>query len=98
MVADQDGTPRSSPARSRRGGHRRPIAVAKTAGNNQVAVEFGGNVTDRATGRSGSRAAGTFVAMTLPLQLLLMVKARSALVKFGALLARCSLCARSRWR
>jgi O-antigen ligase len=64
------------------------IAVLKTAGSNQVAVQFGGNVSDRATGSfSAPGLLGPFVAMTLPLQLLLMLKARSGLVRLGGLLA-----------
>jgi O-antigen ligase len=64
------------------------IAVLKTAGSNQVAVQFGGNVSERATGSfSAPGLLGPFVAITLPLQLLLMVKARSGLVRLGGLLA-----------
>ena len=61
------------------------IAVAQSAGGSQQVFDFGGVVEGRATGSfGGPTALGIFVVMTVPLQIVFMLRGRSPWVRLGA--------------
>jgi hypothetical protein len=60
------------------------IAVAKSAGSDQVALNFGGIVTDRATGSFESPVLlAIFVTICVPLQLVFALRARSSIARLA---------------
>ena len=60
------------------------LAVAKSAGTQQVAIDFGGSVSDRATGSFQSPVLlAIFVAMTLPLQLVFAFRGRTSVIRWS---------------
>ncbi len=66
------------------------IAVAKTAGSQQVALQAGGIVTNRATGSFASPVLlAAFLVITLPVQLVFIAIGRSTAVRMAGLAATC---------
>jgi O-antigen ligase len=64
------------------------VAIAKSAGSQQIVADAGGIVTNRATGSFASPVLlAIFVAVAVPLQLVFMLTARSRLVQLGGLAA-----------
>lgn len=64
------------------------VAIAKSAGSQQIVADAGGLVTNRATGSFASPVLlAIFVTVAVPLQLVFMLTARSRLVQLGGLAA-----------
>jgi O-antigen ligase len=64
------------------------VAIYKSVGTNQLVTEFGGIVTNRATGPFASPVLlGTFVLIGIPLQVVFAIRGRTSLIRLGGMAA-----------